>query len=88
MLLAQVSSNQRAVIEPLVSRGAAWALGPDDLAGPTALEAALRRLVGAGEPALQAMSLAGASLIDGQGARRVAAALAARISAPRGVSPR
>ncbi len=78
MLLVEVADNQRAVIEPLAACGAAWALGTADRLTAEDLTRALRRIAAAGAPARLAMSEAGAALIDGEGARRVAAALAAR----------
>jgi spore coat polysaccharide biosynthesis predicted glycosyltransferase SpsG len=74
MLLVEVADNQRAVAEPLAACGAAQRLGRVDRLTADDLAASLGRLAEAGAPALRAMSEAGARLIDGEGARRVAGA--------------
>lgn len=79
-VLLVAAENQRAIAERLAAHGAAVRLAADGVhEAPTA--AALAGALGAlaGAPALRRrMSAAAAALVDGQGARRVVAALADR----------
>ncbi len=76
MLLVPVADNQRVVVDGLLSAGAARTPTLLPALTDAALLSALRAILTASPQALQAMSVAGRRLIDGQGACRIADRLA------------
>jgi spore coat polysaccharide biosynthesis protein SpsF len=84
MLVVPVAANQAVVVRGITAAGAGVALPPADTLTATALRDGMRAFLTLPAAALQTLSRAGQSLIDGQGARRIATALQ-RIAA--GVEP-
>ncbi|MDI3286254.1 NTP transferase domain-containing protein [Polyangium sp. 15x6] len=76
MLLVAVADNQRAVIDPLVTAGAARRIDLEDARNEAKLADAIEAFVRAGPDAHRAMARACLDLVDGRGASRICRALA------------